>query len=220
MSDTPQATRRSHLGWRFADHLKRKLATGLLIVIPLGLTIFVLHFLFSVADGFFAPAMRKASELLFGAGHYVPGIGVVAGLIVLYLAGVVATNLLGRRLVEFGDRLLARIPLVKSIYSSSKQLTEVISKGGKDNFRNAVWIEFPLQGAFTIAFVTNTVSAASGKKYLMVFVPTSPNPTSGYVLLLEESKVYPAAFGVEEAMKIVMSGGMVAPEQILAARLQ
>lgn len=207
-------------GWKIADHLRRKLVTGLLVVIPLGLTIFILRFLFNLADGFFAPAIRKAAEILLGRDHYIPGLGMIAGVIVLYLTGVVATNILGKRLVELWDRLLARIPLVKSIYASSKQLTEVLSKGSRDTFRRAVWVEFPRQGSFTIAFVTNTVPAVSGKQYYSVFVPTSPNPTSGYVLLLEEDKVYPAAFGVEEAMKIVVSGGMVVPAEIRAEKLQ
>lgn len=218
--DDQQARIKHGIGWRIADHLRRVLGAGLLVVIPLGLTIFILRFLFNLADGFFAPAIRKAAELLLGKDHYIPGLGMIAGIVVLYLAGLLATNLLGRRLVGLGDRLLARIPLVKSIYSSSKQLTEVLSQGGKDSFRRAVWVEFPRQGSYTIAFVTNSSPAASGKRYFTVFVPTSPNPTSGYVLLLEENKVYPAAFSVEEAMKIVMSGGMVAPDLIRAEKLQ
>jgi uncharacterized membrane protein len=207
------------LGWRVMQHLKTKLFTGLLVVIPLGLTIFILRFLFDFADGFFAPAMRKGAELILGEGHYFPGLGMVAGIIVLYVAGVVASNILGRRMVTFGEWLLGRIPLVKSIYMSSKQLTEVVSKGGKGNFSRAVYIEFPLAGCYSIAFLTNTTHAPSGQGYHTVYVPTAPNPTSGYVLVLPEEKVYPAPFGVEEAMKLVVSGGMVAPEQMLGGPL-
>ena len=115
---------------------------------------------------------------------------------------------------------MARIPLVKSIYTSSKQIIHVFSSGAKGSFRRAVYVEFPKEGSYSLAFVTNSVSSASGKVYNTVFVPTSPNPTSGYVLLLEEHKVYPAAFGVEEAMKIIMSGGMVTPNVIRAEKLQ
>lgn len=211
---------RPGLGWRVVQHLKRKLITGLLVVIPLGMTIFILRFLFDFADGFFAPVIRTCAELILGHGHYFPGLGVVAGVIALYIAGVVATNILGRRLVEFGEWLLGRIPLVKSVYVSSKQFTEVVSKGGKGSFSRAVYIEFPRTGCYAIAFLTHTVHAPSGQGYHTIYVPTAPNPTSGYVLVLPEEQVYPAPFGVEEAMKLILSGGMVAPEQMLGGPIR
>jgi len=211
---------RPGLGWRIIQHLKRKLVTGLLVVIPLGMTIFILRFLFDFADGFFAPAIRQGAELILGHGHYFPGLGMVAGILVLYLAGIVATNILGRRLVDYGEWLLGRIPVVKSIYVSSKQFTEVVSQGGKGTFSSAVYIEFPRDGCYAIAFLTHTSLAPSGQGYHTVYVPTAPNPTSGYVLVLPAEKVYPAPFGVEEAMKLVMSGGMVAPGEMLGGPLR
>lgn len=207
--------------WRLlAGHLRNKLGTGLLVVIPLGITLFILRFLFNLADGVLAPAIEKGVSLFLGEGYYIPGLGMVAGIVVIYAAGMVATNVFGRRLVEFWERILARIPLVKSIYTSSKQIIHVFSSGAKGSFRRAVYVEFPKEGSFSLAFVTNSVRTESGKNYHTVFVPTSPNPTSGYVLILEEHKVYPAAIGVEEAMKIIMSGGMVTPEVIRAEKLQ
>jgi uncharacterized membrane protein len=203
-----------------AKHLRKMFGTGLLVVIPLGITIFILRFLFDVADGVLAPFIKKTVTFFFGEGSYIPGLGMIAGLIVVYVAGLLATNVFGRRLVDFWDRLLSRIPVVKSIYLSSKQLTHVFSQGGKSSFRRSVYVEFPKEGCFSIAFITNTVRAESGKRYHTLFIPTSPNPTSGYVLILEEDKVFPTAFGVEEAMKIIMSGGMVTPEVIKAERLQ
>ena len=208
------------LGRWFVNHLRKKLGTGLLVVIPVGITLFILRFLFNVADGVFAPFIRRTVIFFFGEHSYIPGLGMIAGLLIVYLAGLVATNVFGRRLVDYWDHLLSRIPLVKSIYTSSKQIINVFSQGGRNSFRKAVYVEFPLEGCFSIAFITNSVTSASGKHYHTVFIPTSPNPTSGYVLLLEESRVYPAAFGVEEAMKIIMSGGMVTPEVIRAAKLQ
>ena len=219
MQETERQTERSTMG-RFLRHLKTKLGTGLLVVIPLGITIFILRFLFNVADGVLAPMLRKTATFFFGEGSYIPGLGVIAGVLVVYAAGVVATNVFGRRLVDYWDALLSRIPLVKSIYVSSKQIIHVFSKGGREAFRRAVYVEFPLEGCFSIAFITNSVRSESGKRYYTVFIPTSPNPTSGYVLLLEDHKVYPTAFGVEEAMKIIMSGGMVTPEVIRAEKLQ
>jgi uncharacterized membrane protein len=213
-------TEKRGVGRLLINHLRKKLGTGLLVVIPLGITIFILRFLFNVADGVLAPAIEKTVTFFFGEGKYVPGLGMVAGLVVIYLVGVVASNVIGRRLVNFWDRILARIPLVKSIYISSKQLANVFSKGGKNAFRRSVYVEFPKEGCFSIAFITNSVKTESGKFYYTVFIPTSPNPTSGYVLLLAEDKVYPTFFGVEEAMKIIMSGGMVTPEVIRTEKLQ
>jgi len=201
-------------------HLKNKLTAGLLVVIPLGITLFILRFLFNVADGVLAPLIKKTVVFFFGEGSYVPGLGMIAGVVVVYFAGILATNFLGRRLVDYGDRLMARIPLVKSIYSSSKQIINVFSTGRKGSFRRSVYVEFPKEGCYSIAFITNSVRTESGKRYHTVFIPTSPNPTSGYVLILEEHRVYPTAFGVEEAMKIIMSGGMVTPEVIRAEKLQ
>ncbi len=206
---------------RLINHLKGKLAAGLLVVIPVGVTIFILRFLFNLADGVLAPYIQDAAEFLFGEeGRYIPGLGMIVGLLAIYFSGLVASNVFGRRMVDTWDRLLARIPLVKSIYTSSKQLMQVFSKSGRDSFRKAVYVEFPKSGSYSLAFITNTVLAASGKRYYTCFIPTSPNPTSGYVLILEENSVYPTSFSVEEAMKVIMSGGMVVPEQILSEKLQ
>lgn len=201
-------------------HFKKKLMTGLLVVIPLGITIFILKFLFNLADGVLAPVLTRMVTWFHAEAEYVPGLGMLSGLIVIYIAGVIAGNLLGRRMVAWWDDALSRIPVVKTIYSSSKQVANVFSPGDKNAFRRAVYVEFPCAGSYAIAFQTGTVPAASGKRYASVFVPTAPNPTGGYVLFLEEEKVYPADFGVEEAMKIVVSGGMVTPDLIRAAKLQ
>ena len=207
------------VGRAIIRHLKKRLMTGLLIVIPVGITIFILKFLFNLADGVLGPSIAKIVTLFHAEADYIPGLGMIAGLVIIYLAGLLAGNLLGRRMVAWWEEALSRIPLVKSIYASSKQVTNVFSAEGKEE-RRAVWIEFPCAGSYAIAFQTGVVPAVSGKRYASVFVPTAPNPTSGYVLYLEEEKVYPASFGVEEAMKIVVSGGMVTPELIRAAKLQ
>lgn len=200
--------------WRLVLHLKSRLTTGLLVVIPLGITIFILRFLFDLADGFFAPAITAVVAGFHAEAEYIPGLGMVSGLLVIYLAGFLTTNLLGRRLVEFGEALLTRIPLVKSIYTSSKQVTSVFSQGNSGSFRSAVLIPFPHPGVQCLAFVTGHVTGDDGRELVTVFVPTSPNPTSGYVVFLAEEQITPAPFGVEEAMKIIMSGGMVTSGQV------
>lgn len=217
--DTPQGPHHAP-GHRLLTHLRKKLAAGLLLVIPLGITLFILRFLFNLADGVLAPLIRRVAAFFFGEGFYIPGLGMITGLIVVYLFGILATNVFGRQIVSYWDRLLTRIPLVKTIYVSSKQLMEVLSRRGRSSFRQAVYVDFPKEGSYSIAFITSETVAASGKRYYTCFIPTSPNPTSGYVLILAENQVYPASFSVEEAMKVIMSGGMVAPEVIHTEQLQ
>lgn len=204
----------------FIRHLKKMFAAGLLVIIPLGLTIFILRFLFGLADGVLAPYIQKVVSLVGLEARYIPGLGLIAGLLIIYFTGIFASNFLGKQFVNTWDRLIGRIPFVKSIYTSSKKVIQVFSQEGRSSFRRAVFIEFPKEGTYSIAFVTNSVPTRSGKTYYTVFVPTSPNPTSGYVLILEEHRVFPAAFGVEEAMKFIMSGGMVAPDMIHSEKLQ
>lgn len=220
INKAPTETDSAEKGWRLVLHLKRTLVAGLLVVIPLGLTLFILRFLFEMADGILAPFISRGLDHFLSSRSYLPGLGMIAGLIVIYVTGLIAGNFFGRKLVGIWETLLSKIPLVKSIYISSKQLTQVLSQGGKNSFRKAVYVEFPLEGSYSLGFVTNTVPAASGKTYHTVFVPTSPNPTSGYVLFLEDHRIYPASFNVEEGMKIIMSGGMVSPDMIRAERLQ
>lgn len=216
---------RLHLPGRIArgllGHLKRTMGAGLLIVVPLGITVFVLRFLFNLADGILAPYIRRGGELYFGTDRYLPGLGMAIGFITLYAVGVVATNVFGRRLVHRFDRMLSRIPLVKAIYSAAKQVVEVFSwKKGESSFRQAVFVDFPRRGSFSLAWVTNEMVSPSGKRYLTCFVPTIPNPTTGFILVIEEERVYPARMTVEEAMKIIMSCGIVTPDVIHAEKLQ
>jgi uncharacterized membrane protein len=203
----------------FIHHLKTSLMAGLLIVIPVGLTIFILKFLFNLADGFLGPLIASVVRIFYADSEYIPGLGVIAGLLVIYFTGVLTANFFGRRLLTLSEDLLCRIPLVKSIYSSSKQVTQVFSSSGKDE-RRAVFVEFPTAGSYAIGFQTNSLSSSDQERFLSVFVPTAPNPTSGFILYVAAAKVFPAPFGVEEAMKIIVSGGVVPPAMINVSRTQ
>jgi len=188
-------------------HLKGKFVTGLFVVIPVGITIFILKFLFNFADGILGSWLDELISMALHHDSHVPGLGMITGALVIYLTGVLATNVLGTQFLRWGDELLSRIPLVKSIYSSSKQLTTVF-KDGKNSYRKAVFVEWPRKGVRAIGFVTAEIER-NGEQFIVVYLPTMPNPTSGFALFFREDEVMDSGMTVEEAVKFVVSGGMV-----------
>ena len=190
-------------------HLKGKFLAGLFVVIPVGITIFILKFLFNFTDGILSSYLDKLFSLTTHQELHIPGLGIITGAVVIYLAGLLATNILGKQLLRVGDELLSRIPLVKSIYSSSKQLTKVFREG-KTSYRRAVFVEWPRPGVRAIGFVTSEVER-DGDRLVVVYVPTMPNPTSGFALFFREDEVFDSGMTVEEAVKFVVSGGAVVP---------
>jgi uncharacterized membrane protein len=192
---------------KILDHLKGKFATGLFIVIPIGITIFILKFLFNFADGILGTYLDELFTAISHREIHFPGLGMLTGAVVIYLSGLLATNVLGTQFLKWGDQLLSRIPLVKSIYTSSKQLTKVF-KEGKTSYRRAVFVEWPRKGVRAVGFVTAEV-VRGGESLVVVYVPTMPNPTSGFALFFYEDEVTDCGMTVEEAVKFVVSGGMV-----------
>ena len=192
---------------RFIGHLKATFITGLFVVVPLGITIFILKFLFNFADGILGSYLDSLLSAFIHREYHIPGLGMLTGFIVIYLSGLLATNVLGTRLLRWWDRLLSRIPLVKSVYNSSKQLTRVF-KEGKSSYRKAVFVEWPRVGVRAVGFVTAEVMR-DGEKLVVVYIPTMPNPTSGFALFFRESEVHDSGMSVEEAVKFVVSGGAV-----------
>ncbi|WP_224981809.1 DUF502 domain-containing protein [Geomonas agri] len=188
-------------------HFKGKFITGLFVVVPLGITIFILKFLFNFADGILGSYLDSLLAALINDHSYIPGLGMLTGMVVIYLSGVLATNVMGTRILRWWDDLFSRIPLVKSIYNSSKQLTQVF-KEGKTSYRRAVFVEWPRTGVRAVGFVTAEVER-DGEKLVVVYVPTMPNPTSGFALFFRESEVYDCGMTVEDAVKFVVSGGVV-----------
>ncbi len=189
------------------NHLKGTFLAGLFVVIPVGITIFILKFLFNFADGILGSYLDTFFSLFFHHDLHIPGLGMLTGALVIYLAGLLATDVLGNKLLELAEDLLSRIPIVKSIYSSSKQLTKVFQEG-KTSYRRAVFVEWPRPGVKAIGFVTAEVER-NGTHMVVVYVPTMPNPTSGFALFFREDEVFDSGMSVEEAIKFVVSGGAV-----------
>lgn len=191
--------------------LKRFFIAGLLIWVPLGVTYWVITTVVSALDQVLPPEFQPRS--LFGVD--IPGFGVFVVVVVVFLTGFFAANLLGRRLVEAWESLLARIPLVRSIYSSVKQVSDTILAPNGQAFRQAVLVQYPRPGAWTIAFVTGTpsqeIASLLAEPCVSVYVPTTPNPTSGFFLMIPKADLVPLSIGVDAALKYVVSMGTVPP---------
>ncbi|MBE7417082.1 MAG: DUF502 domain-containing protein [Ideonella sp.] len=202
--------------------MRKHLITGLLVWMPLAITVWVLVQVLGLMDGLFSWLLtlsqavlpdraRAGIELL----RHVPGLGVVAVLLVLWLTGLFVANIFGQWLIHQWDRLLHKIPIVKSIYSSVKQVSDTLFSSNGNAFREAVLVEYPRSGAWTIAFITGVpsgeVAAHLGASHVSVYVPTTPNPTSGFFLMVPRTDVVPLAMSVDEALKHIISMGVVAP---------
>ncbi len=194
--------------------MKRYLIAGLLVWVPLGITIWVLVFLVTTLDQtlLLLPEGARPDALL---GFHVPGFGVLLFFGFLLLTGVVAANFFGARLIGFWESMLGRIPVVKSIYSSVKQVSDTLLSDSGNAFRKALLVEFPHEGSWTIAFLTGTPASAVAQhlteEHLSVYVPTTPNPTSGYFIIVPRSRVRELDMTVDEALKYVISMGVVSP---------
>lgn len=199
--------------------MKRILIAGLLVWAPLGITIWVLHFLVTTLDQTLGllPDAWQPDRLL---GFHVPGLGVLLSFLILLVTGVIAANFLGARLILFWEAVLGRIPVVKSIYSSVKQVSDTLLSDKGNAFRKALLVEFPREGSWTIGFLTGTpdrsVAPHLPGDHVSVYVPTTPNPTGGYFLMLPRSRVRELEMTVDEALKYIISMGVVAPRGSLA----
>ena len=194
--------------------MRRYLIAGLLVWVPLGITIWVLHFLITTLDQvlLLVPESLRP-EALFG--FRIPGIGVLISFAILLVTGTIAANFFGARLIHMWEALLGRIPFVKSVYSSVKQVSDTLLSDSGNAFRKALLVEFPCPGSWTIAFQTGTpapaVAAQLAGEHISVYVPTTPNPTSGYFIVVPVARVHELEMTVDEALKYIISMGVVAP---------
>lgn len=195
-------------------HLRAKIFAGILVILPLGITFLILKFVFNTVDSILGPLMPHVKLFLLGHEFAIPGFGIIAFFLTLYLAGLIATNVLGRKLVHWTDRLFINIPVVKNIYLASKQLTDAFSASRKGAFRQAVFVEFPQANQFVLGFVTNELPENNSKEQVAVFLPTAFVPPQGFLLFLPKENVRPSRLTIEEAIKTIMSVGIVTPPQL------
>ena len=202
--------------------MKKYLLTGLLVWTPLAITIWVLSWLLGMMDGLFAWLLTAPQALLPASAHEsieqlrrIPGLGVLVMGLGLLLTGVFATNIFGQWWMRQWSRVLHKIPIVRSVYSSVKQVSDTLFSSSGNAFREAVLVQYPRQGSWTIAFVTGKpggeVATHLGGAYVSVYVPTTPNPTSGFFLMMPRADVVALDMSVDEALKYIISMGVVAP---------
>ncbi|MBV2091305.1 MAG: DUF502 domain-containing protein [Candidatus Thiodiazotropha sp. (ex Ctena orbiculata)] len=193
-------------------YLRRYLVAGLLVWLPLGASYLVVSLLVDWMDRslLLLPQAYRPESLL---GFHVPGLGVVLSLVILFITGLVAANLFGRRLVKLWEAMVSRIPLVRSVYSAVKQLVETMFADNGRSFRKVVLVEFPRRGLWTLAFLTNEESGpiqeALGRELVSVYIPTTPNPTGGYFVLLPKEEVRELEMSVDDGLKMLLSMGAV-----------
>jgi uncharacterized membrane protein len=195
-------------------HLRAKIFAGILVILPLGITFLVLKFVFNSLDSILGPLIPDITVSLFHRAFPLPYVGLISFLLLLYLIGLITTNVLGRKMIGWGDRLFTAIPVVKNIYTSSKQLTDAFSATRKGSFRQAVFVEFPQEGNYVLGFVTNELMDIERQTKVTVFVPTAFVPPQGFLLFLPKEKTLPAQLTVEEAIKTIMSVGIVTPRTL------
>ncbi len=202
--------------------MKKYLIAGLLVWLPLAVTVWVLHAALGLLDGVFGFVLSASQAMLPDTARVpleslrqIPGLGVLVMLAGLLLTGVFATNIVGQWSLRQGARALHKIPIVKSIYSSVKQVSDTLFSSSGNAFREAVLVQYPRQGSWTIAFVTGRPGGETAQylkdDYLSLYVPTTPNPTSGFFLMVRRADVIELEMSVDEALKYIISMGVVAP---------
>lgn len=198
-------------------HLRRYIVAGLLVWVPLGVTLFVLNLFVDIMDRtlLLLPPDYRPENIL---GFNIPGLGIVLTLLVLIITGVLVANLVGRSLVSFSEGLLNKIPLVRTIYSAAKNFAEVLFTDTSQAFKKVLLIEYPRKGVYSLCFQTSTelaeIQTRTSEDVICVFIPTTPNPTSGFILMVPKSGVIELDMDVEAALKMVVSLGVVVPAWI------
>lgn len=205
--------------------IRRKLVAGLLVILPIYVTYLVIKFLFVLVGGILSPIVKKVAVLSGGttSGNVVEGfivttIAFILVFAVLYFIGVFATNFFGKLILGYFEAIVHKTPIVKNIYTSSKQLLHLVSMPGRKPFKRVVIVEYPRIGMKAIAFVTGSIKSKDGMELTGLFISTTPNPTSGFLIYLPESDITETSMTIEEGMKLVFSGGILVPKEIEFSR--
>jgi uncharacterized membrane protein len=203
--------------------LKQIFLTGLAVTIPIGLTLYILFFLIDIMDGLLKviPIKYHPDTLI---GTHIPGLGIIVTLALVFICGLVTTSYVGYKIVRSGEDLVDRIPFVRSLYKAIKQISDNMFMDQRKSFKKVVLVEFPRKGIYTIGFVTGVPGLEVQKKTVQnsisVFIPTTPNPTSGYLVIVPEEELVQMEMSVEEALTFIISVGIITPADHINKREQ
>lgn len=186
--------------------IRSKLFAGLATLLPLYLTYVVIKFLFESLEKMSGPILKQ-----FGLD--IPGLGIILTVVLIYVLGLIATNFLGKKIFNIGESIVKRVPIVNMIYTTLKQITDTFTKGTTDAFEGVVYIQYPRKGLWTMAFISGESKNKDDIPYYHLFVPTTPNPTSGFFLMIPQADAIPTGMTVEEGLKTIISGGLLAPDR-------
>ena len=193
--------------------MRKYLITGVLVLVPFVVTIYIMYAFFQITDGLLGVAVSRA------IGYCVPGMGLILTALICVSVGMIAQNYFGKRLIASVDNSLEQIPGVRSLYNGIKQVADVIVRNTRSEFKRVVMLEYPKEDSWVLGFVTGDFVLQAGSDRLdddmiSVFVPTTPNPTSGFLLIISKKKIIDTHMDIEDAMKIVISGGLVQPGRL------
>ena len=200
----------------FFAWLRGRFFAGMVIAAPLAATFFILQFLITFIDNRVRPLLPPLLKPETYTNYAIPGFGVLVLVIALTVLGAVAANLVGRSLLSATDRILSRVPIVKNVYAAIKQLTEVLTNNQQASFDRCVMVEYPKKGSWCIGFVSSNakgeIGARLGTNMIGIFVPTTPNPTSGFLIYVDPDECIPMEMSVEEGAKMILTAGLVVPD--------
>ncbi len=207
----------------FKKDVRKRMLTGLLLILPVYVTFFVVKFLFGFVGGTLAPVIKKVLQF-YGVAlpkssldeFIITFFGLILTFIALYFIGIFAANFVGKAIISYFENLLTKTPIIRIIYSSVKQIIHAVSLPGKQAFKRVVLVDFPREGTKSIGFVTSDTQYNKEQKYITVFIPTTPNPTTGFLIFVTEDTVTDTTLTVEEAFKTLFSGGVLTPRDITA----
>ena len=188
------------------QNFRSKIFAGLAALLPLYLTFFVIKFLFVTLEEMSDPILKRFNL-------DIPGLGIILTVLLIYILGFLVTNFLGRKIFNIGERIVKKVPIVNMIYTTLKQITDTFTRGSTDAFEGAVYIQYPRQGLWTMAFISGESKTKDGVPYYHLFVPTTPNPTSGFFLMIPQADTVATGMSVEDGLKTIISGGLLAPDE-------
>lgn len=195
-------------------NFKKFFVTGLVVAVPLFITLYVVYLVIFKLGGVFGKILGVIPPFNLLPSSILTLLSLVLLVAIVYLLGLLTTTFMGNKIIEYGDRTLSRLPLIRTVYTASKQLTETLLGERKVSFRKVVMIEFPRPGSYVLGFLTNeNLWEIKEEGHLSVFVPTAPNPTSGWFLIVKKDEIVPVDISVEEALKIIVSGGIIHPSK-------